>query len=107
MGPPPPFVPCVAWRGETDFVGFSLCATVWEVLSNAADRLAALNPEAVETERSDASPQTPSKKKTPPRVPVATMPVFGTHPIQEWRGHEADVLDLSWSKVRFRIVSLF
>lgn len=43
-----------------------------------------------------------SKKKATPRVPVASMPVFATKPLHEFRGHEADVLDLSWSKVRPR-----
>lgn len=33
------------------------------------------------------------------RPPVTAMPVFGAKPLYEFKGHEADVLDLSWSKV--------
>lgn len=34
------------------------------------------------------------------RTPRVVMPVFSQKPLHEFRGHEADVLDLSWSKVR-------
>lgn len=34
------------------------------------------------------------------RTPRIVMPVFNQKPLHEYHGHEADVLDLSWSKVR-------
>jgi hypothetical protein len=35
----------------------------------------------------------------PPKTPVCVLPVFAPKPIREFKGHDADVLDLSWSKV--------
>ncbi|GAA5995193.1 hypothetical protein JCM11641_004410, partial [Rhodosporidiobolus odoratus] len=39
------------------------------------------------------------------RAPVSVMPVFQSKPVREFRGHEADVLDLSWSKNNFLLSS--
>ncbi|GAA5871441.1 hypothetical protein JCM3774_005601 [Rhodotorula dairenensis] len=107
---------------------------VWEVLSSPEDRAATLNPASpVDSafphdvpsygrSSSTFAPSTPSvaatgsanaaapgsgKKKGPPRTrrPACVMPVFGSRPIREFVGHEADVLDLSWSKNNFLLSS--
>ncbi|GAA5884077.1 hypothetical protein JCM6882_002129 [Rhodosporidiobolus microsporus] len=45
------------------------------------------------------------KDKEKERVPVSVLPVFAHKPVREFRGHEADVLDLSWSKNNFLLSS--
>lgn len=59
------------------------------------------------TPSSPVPPPTPTvgpsgrkKGSSGPREPVCVMPVFASKPVREFKGHEADVLDLSWSKVR-------
>lgn len=65
------------------------------------------------TATSPPATSTPSRKKATSvgaadgkekeaKVPVSVMPVFGSKPLHEFKGHEADVLDLSWSKVSCR-----
>jgi WD40 repeat protein len=39
------------------------------------------------------------------RPKLAEVPVFANRPLHEWKGHTADVLDLSWSKVRANVPS--
>ncbi|KAM0789769.1 hypothetical protein ACM66B_006622 [Microbotryomycetes sp. NB124-2] len=39
------------------------------------------------------------------KTPCNVMPVFGRKPLHEYRGHSADVLDLSWSKNNFLLSS--
>ncbi|KAM0750005.1 WD40 repeat-like protein [Meredithblackwellia eburnea MCA 4105] len=91
---------------------------IWEVLSTPETRQSAEHPDATDGPDKPSTPQVPqtpssttSKKKSANagpsrlRTPVAAMPVFGTNPVQEWRGHEADVLDLSWSKNNFLLSS--
>ncbi|GAA5853934.1 hypothetical protein JCM8547_008162 [Rhodosporidiobolus lusitaniae] len=39
------------------------------------------------------------------KPPASGLPVFGSKPVREFRGHEADVLDLSWSKNNFLLSS--
>ncbi|BGP20645.1 hypothetical protein JCM10213v2_008808 [Rhodosporidiobolus nylandii] len=97
---------------------------VWEVLSTPASRSSALHPSSSPSPPSsptDAIPSdSPSAARAPPstspskkrsscspgsssasastRTPVSVMPVFASKPVREFVGHEADVLDLSWSK---------
>ncbi|BGP66361.1 hypothetical protein NBRC10512v2_007769 [Rhodotorula toruloides] len=40
-----------------------------------------------------------------PKTPVCVLPVFAPKPIREFKGHDADVLDLSWSKNNFLLSS--
>ncbi|GEM11318.1 WD repeat protein 44 [Rhodotorula toruloides] len=40
-----------------------------------------------------------------PKTPVCVLPVFTPKPIRELKGHDADVLDLSWSKNNFLLSS--
>lgn len=79
-------------------------STVWEVLTTPEDRQHAMNPESVASTSASTSPMSEKEREkqstaSTSRVPVASMPVFKTKPLHEFRGHEADVLDLSWSKV--------
>ena len=82
---------------------------VWEVLSTPDERRAAMFPDPVDASGvpspsgSGASDVGGKKKAT--RVPVAVMPVFNSTPLWTYKGHEADVLDLSWSKVSVRLFS--
>jgi hypothetical protein len=74
---------------------------VWEVLSTPDERRAAMFPDPVDASGSptkEVPPEVGGKKKGT-RVPVSTMPVFNPNPLWSYKGHEADVLDLSWSKV--------
>lgn len=67
---------------------------VWAVISNAEER------RAHETEEDAAG-----KEGEHVRL---NAPVFRTKPVQEYEGHTASVLDLSWSKVGFlRVYSIF
>ncbi|BGP52114.1 hypothetical protein JCM10450v2_008085 [Rhodotorula kratochvilovae] len=107
---------------------------VWEVLATPEDRDAALYPsgspdgftpgapDSPSGSRTFPQPSTPStipptpsstapsgsgrkKASAPPKAPACVMPVFGSRPVREFRGHEADVLDLSWSKNNFLLSS--
>ncbi|GAA5873033.1 hypothetical protein JCM1840_007304 [Sporobolomyces johnsonii] len=106
---------------------------VWEVLSTPEARQSAMHPPSSPfplssddtsvpaTPSSDSPPLTRSqtfssapanggssgrkKGKDKEKTPVAIMPVFGSRPLWEFRGHEADVLDLSWSKNNFLLSS--
>ncbi|KWU45231.1 hypothetical protein RHOSPDRAFT_33176 [Rhodotorula sp. JG-1b] len=105
---------------------------VWEVLSSPQDRAATLHPTSpldsafphdvpsfgrsastfAPATRTTAAPAVPAatgsgKKRgaSRRRAPVCVMPVFGTRPVREFVGHEADVLDLSWSKNNFLLSS--
>ncbi|GJN94192.1 hypothetical protein Rhopal_007266-T1 [Rhodotorula paludigena] len=64
------------------------------------------------TPSSPVPPPTPTvgpsgrkKGSSGPREPVCVMPVFASKPVREFKGHEADVLDLSWSKNNFLLSS--
>ncbi|CEQ41043.1 SPOSA6832_02722 [Sporobolomyces salmonicolor] len=101
---------------------------VWEVLSTPEARHSAMHPPSSSafplSPDEASSPATPSSDSPPltrsqtfssasanggsngrkrgkdkEKTPAAIMPVFGSRPLWEFRGHEADVLDLSWSKV--------
>jgi len=99
-------------------VADALCTplAVWEVLSTPEAREAVLDPSSAPDRAFSPSPDSPSsvrpgatssngaaKGKKVKEAPF-TMPVFASRPVHEFKGHEADVLDLSWSKVR--LVSL-
>ncbi|GAA5836381.1 hypothetical protein JCM11251_001477 [Rhodosporidiobolus azoricus] len=51
------------------------------------------------------TPKKGEKDKDKEKVPVSVMPVFSPRPVREFRGHDADVLDLSWSKNNFLLSS--
>ncbi|GAA5854930.1 hypothetical protein JCM9279_000206, partial [Rhodotorula babjevae] len=88
---------------------------VWEVLSTPQAREAVLDPSSVPDRAFSPSPESPtSVRPAPPasngkgkKVKEApfTMPVFASRPVHEFKGHEADVLDLSWSKNNFLLSS--
>ncbi|GAA6011196.1 hypothetical protein JCM10207_005535 [Rhodosporidiobolus poonsookiae] len=100
---------------------------VWQVLHTPEDRASTFHPSTPSPEstfppdspplsRSGAPPPTPSSTTMPsrkkgsagasaPKAPVCVMPVFGSRPVREFVGHEADVLDLSWSKNNFLLSS--
>ncbi|KAI5479504.1 WD repeat protein 44 [Pseudohyphozyma bogoriensis] len=86
---------------------------IWEVLATSQDRINATSydhhhsTDYPETPRTPATPTTSraEKKKSSPKAPCSVMPVFGTKPLHEFKGHEADVLDLSWSKNNFLLSS--
>ena len=73
--------------GGRDFV-----VRVWEVFANKEDR------QSHESEEANA-------EKDGERVHLSA-PVFKTKTVQEYSGHTASVLDLSWSKVRPVVLSL-
>ncbi|ORY82893.1 hypothetical protein BCR35DRAFT_331266 [Leucosporidium creatinivorum] len=74
-----------------------------------------VSPTSTGTSATATSTSTPARKKATSvgaadkekegKVPVAIMPVFGSKPLHEFKGHEADVLDLSWSKNNFLLSS--
>ncbi|GAA5975698.1 hypothetical protein JCM21900_005554 [Sporobolomyces salmonicolor] len=107
---------------------------VWEVLSTPEARHSAMHPPSSSafplSSDEASSPATPSSESPPltrsqtyssapanggssgrkrskdkEKTPAAIMPVFGSRPLWEFRGHEADVLDLSWSKNNFLLSS--
>jgi hypothetical protein len=71
--------------------GHDSIVRVWAVIATPGDRL------AHEREEDEAT-----KDHSRTRL---SAPVFGTKPIQEYQGHTASVLDLSWSKVSARCPS--
>ncbi|KPV73177.1 uncharacterized protein RHOBADRAFT_55388 [Rhodotorula graminis WP1] len=90
---------------------------VWEVLSTPEAREAVLDPSSVPDRAFSPSPDSPSPSSARPgptpsngkckkakEAPFA-MPVFASRPVHEFKGHEADVLDLSWSKNNFLLSS--
>lgn len=67
--------------------------SVWEVLSSQEDRSA----HEREEDANGSGSNTPYSSSRGVRL---NAPVFRTEPLREYVGHTADVLDLSWSKVR-------
>ncbi|SCV74711.1 BQ2448_7740 [Microbotryum intermedium] len=115
---------CVEWSGDGRYLavgGKDGVVRVWEVLKTPEERFTAaasngLRGETTQQLKPDqssppkarpcpsaakaSSQSTSAKKKSSlPRKPANVMPVFNPVPIREYGGHEADVLDLSWSKV--------
>lgn len=95
---------------------------VWEVLSTPEDRATTMQPTSPldGAFAQDPSSSAPSSGAAPPptivtgsgkkkgtprrRAPACLLPVFASHPVREYIGHDADVLDLSWSKVSKRVI---
>ncbi|BGP58488.1 hypothetical protein JCM8202v2_006157 [Rhodotorula sphaerocarpa] len=96
---------------------------VWEVLSTPEDRATTMQPTSPldGAFAQDPSSSAPSSGAAPPptivtgsgkkkgtprrRAPACLLPVFASHPVREYIGHDADVLDLSWSKNNFLLSS--
>lgn len=84
---------------------------VYEVLSNAEDRAAMTSDLDSPPSFSSSTPATPTRKRftsQPIRLDTPFMesnvaPVFKSRPVFEFRGHTADILDLSWSNGGFLI----
>lgn len=72
---------------------------MWKVLSSAEERTQNHLPEEFPPSPSSGGGKKGTGLGGEKRVPCSTMPVFESKPLHEFRGHEADVLDLSWSKV--------
>ena len=84
---------------------------VWQVLSTPEEREAATSRPTLPRGGSILSPASDATASAPPSMPntpsrkksgshLAEVPVFSNRPLHEYHGHTADVLDLSWSKVR-------
>ncbi|GAA5895687.1 hypothetical protein JCM8208_005299 [Rhodotorula glutinis] len=90
---------------------------VWEVLSTPEAREHVLDPSSVPDRAFSPSPDSPSPLSARPGPTASNgkgkkakeapfmMPVFASRPVHEFKGHEADVLDLSWSKNNFLLSS--
>ncbi|SCZ97886.1 BZ3500_MvSof-1268-A1-R1_Chr3-3g06434 [Microbotryum saponariae] len=121
---------CIEWSGDGRYLaagGKDGVVRVWEVLKTPEGRFIAATSDGYGGETSQqlkpdqsspakvrpcpptstaSSQSTSARKKTslPPK-PANVMPVFNPVPIREYAGHEADVLDLSWSKNNFLLSS--
>jgi WD40 repeat protein len=66
--------------------------TIWQVLGSKEDR-------AAHEQEEDAAGVLADEVDAGKQGIRLNAPVFMVEPIQEYRGHTGDVLDLSWSKV--------
>ena len=65
---------------------------IWQVIETTEER-------SMHEKQQDALGQEPEGLDTRRTGVKLTAPVFRNEPIREYKGHTADILDLSWSKV--------
>ena len=80
--------------------GQDMIVRVWQVLGTAEERA------AHEEEEDTAGEGIGCPYSNGGEGMRLNAPVFRKEPIQEYSGHTADILDLSWSKVRVAYISL-
>ncbi|GAA98469.1 hypothetical protein E5Q_05155 [Mixia osmundae IAM 14324] len=80
---------------------------IWPLAGSAGDRNSPIDDSVSSDGLSATSPSSASTHSCRPRSngPIANMPVLAARPMHEYRGHTADVLDLSWSKNDFLLSS--
>lgn len=109
---------CAIWRTKFSLDGKFLATAgsdhivrIWQVISTPEEREQYKNSSSISTITSIPTyntfnaPTTPTSEEPPKKRQTVSAPIFIPTPIREYRGHTADILDLSWSKNNFLLSS--